>query len=237
MQTLRGMRTRSVLLLAAATLLMAFNLDAAALPGFVQTAQSEHFDFFTRESRDVEPRKLEACLGRFEHTLGVRVPGRIAYYRYLSPEQVQVATGMWAAGVAFAAERTIYSTMAFQPHEVVHLVAGQLGDPGRFFQEGLAVALGDDGRWNGKSADAGARAALHGHPLLVSEILSRQDGMETGSLYPLAGSFVGYLLKTYGAPAVSAFFRGTAGDGVPVAFERSFGTTLDAAGEQWMARL
>jgi hypothetical protein len=40
--------------------------------------------------------------------------------------------------------------------------------------------------------------------------------METGSLYPLAGSFVGYLLKTYGAPAVAAFFRGTAGDGVPV---------------------
>jgi hypothetical protein len=40
----------------------------------------------------------------------------------------------------------------------VHAVAGGLGDPGRFFHEGLAVALGDEGRWDGRAVDALVRA-------------------------------------------------------------------------------
>src|SRR5262247_3240647 len=119
---------------------VAARLDAGSpLPGFSLKAATRRFAFYTRGSEAVDIRKSEEFLTRMERLLGARVDGRTAYYRYASPEEVAAATGTYGTGVTFASSREIHTTQGFHAHEIVHLVAGQLGEPGAFFQEGLAV--------------------------------------------------------------------------------------------------
>ncbi|PYQ02576.1 MAG: hypothetical protein DMF82_15730 [Acidobacteria bacterium] len=123
-----------------AGLVAAANLQAAPLPGFVLTAQTQHFSFYSRDNQKVDSQKTERYLAQVEQLLGQQVEGRAEYYRYASAQELAAGTGTYAAGLTLAHSGQIHSTQAFHAHEIVHLVAGQMGNPGVFFQEGLAVA-------------------------------------------------------------------------------------------------
>src|SRR5258708_4320848 len=151
-------RTRTAATLALG-ILASTGLNAAPLPGFALTAQTEHFSFYTRSKQAVEAQKTEQSVAKVEERLGQHPSGRAEYYRYSSAEEIQFAPGQYAAGltVATSGPGQIHSMKAFHPHEIVHLVAEKLGNPGTFFHEGLAVALGDEARWGGKSVNAIAK--------------------------------------------------------------------------------
>lgn len=198
-------------------------------------AQTEHFVFYTRDNRNVDAEKSERYLRKVSLLLGQRVSGRTDYYRYSTPEQVAVATGTYAAGVTFARLRQIHSIEPFHAHEIVHLVAGQLGNPGAFFEEGLAVALGNEGKWYGKNVDALAKPAAKAAK--ISTLVASFERMDAQLAYPVAGSFVASLIKVHGIAKVASFFRACSGKNLDDAFARTFGLTLEEAGTAWTRSL
>jgi hypothetical protein len=221
----------------AAGLLAAANLQAAPLPGFVLTAQTQHFSFYSRDNQKVDSQKTERYLAQVEQLLGQQVEGRAEYYRYATAQELAAGTGIYAAGLTLAHSGQIHSTQAFHAHEIVHLVAGQLGNPGVFFQEGLAVAIGNEAKWQGKDVDSLARKAAAGAKL--SALVARFDSLDPDAAYAMAGSFVNRLIKTHGIAKVAEFFRacGPSGTNPAAAFARTFGQSLDQAGAAWAASL
>ncbi len=214
---------------------VAASLDAAPLPGFSLAAQTPHFSFYIRDGQKVDANRSEAFLVKVSGLLGQNVDGRAEYFRYSTPEQVAAGTGTYADGLTFPEGHQIHSTQEFHAHEIVHLVAGRLGRPGVFFQEGLAVALGNEGRWNGRKVDAIAKALAGG--ARVAALVARFDRMDPQEAYPLAGSFVAYLIKTHGVESVSKFFRACTGANTEAAFTSVYGQSLDAAGVEWARSL
>src|SRR4029453_6933607 len=116
------------------------------------------------------------------------------------PEAPPGGTGTYAAGITFPAANQIHSTQEFHAHEIVHLVASRLGNPGAFFQEGLAVAVGNEGRWNGQDVNKLAKAAAGRAPL--SKLVAGFDRIDPEVGYPVAGSFVASLIKAHGIAKV-----------------------------------
>ena len=204
--------------------------SAASLPGFTLAASTPRVNYFSRGQK-VDVAKVEASLTRIEGALGTRLAGRASYYRYESAQEVAAGTGHYAAGVTFAGQ--VHSTRAAHDHELVHLVAAQLGDPGRFFQEGLAVALGDEARGLRRAAK---KALSGGRPL--AGWIAGFDGQDQDAAYAVAGTFVQHLIETYGMDKVRAFFGASRSErDVTRAFASTFGQGIDEAGAAYRSSL
>jgi hypothetical protein len=202
----------------------------AAMPGFTLAARTPRVSFYSRGQK-VDVAKVEASLTRIEGELGTRLSGHASYYRYETAQEVAAGTGHYAAGVTFAGE--VHSTSACHDHELVHLVAAQMGNPGRFFQEGLAVALGDEPRGQRRAA----RKALAGSQP-VTRWVARFDGQDPDAAYAVAGTFVRDLIDTHGMEKVRALFRASRSEAdTPRAFAATFGQGLDEALAAWRAEL
>ncbi|HWX25164.1 MAG TPA: hypothetical protein VN083_08995 [Vicinamibacteria bacterium] len=225
-------------LLALGGLLLAAQLGAASLPGFTQVAQTANFVFYSQDGQAVDAARTQRFFEETSHLLGSTPEGRTNYYRYQFPEQIAVTTGLTVAGLTVPGTGEIHSSKAFHPHEIVHRVAAALGDPGAFFQEGLAVALGDRGRWNGVAVDTIA-ARLVSRVKNIQALVDGFGGIDSNSSYPLAGSFVGFLLKTHGARSVALFFEACGREPAQrdQNFAKVFGVTLEAASQDWAAGL
>lgn len=201
--------------------------------GFQLAAQTPHFLFYTRHGEPIDVHEVERSLWKVQRLLGQELGGRAEYYRYGTPQEVAADVGPYASGVTLGTLRQIHTVRrGCHLHEIVHLVAAQLGDPGPFFQEGLAVALSAS-KWRGRRAGARLPKALRREK--VSALAARFEGMDPGTSYPLAGSFVAFLIKTYGVSRVAAFFRACGDSGSPgdAAFRATFGQGLDEAGVAW----
>ena len=211
-------------------------LTVAAPPsGFKLVAETPHFAHYTRVGAKGGVGHREETLLHYEQLLGTQVSGRIEWYAYERPEQVAAATGHYLAGYFEIATGRLHATPEAEKHEIVHAVAYELGDPGSFFHEGLAVTLGNNGRLGGYSADREAKRLLRNTSprALVGGVLQLGD-WETSLV---AASFVKWLIDQHGLPAVVAFFRACNRAGSPVAFAASFGQTLDQASTEWARSL
>jgi hypothetical protein len=206
---------------------------SAPLPGFVLAGQTAHFSFYSRGEK-VDMPKVEKRVAELEKLFGQTLTGRADYYRYATAQEVAAGTGYYAAGVTLSAANEIHSTEPCHDHELVHLVTNRLGNPGAFFQEGLAVAVGNRGEWQGRSADKTAKA----NPVSVPELVAGFDRYEPSAAYAVAGSFVGYLVRTHGIEQVTKFFR-TCGPKVntSAAFASTFGGTLETVSADWRKSL
>lgn len=203
---------------------------AMALTGFTLAATTPRVSFYTRGPA-VDVAGIEASLTRIEGTLGTRLSGNASYYRYSSAQEVAAGTGHYAAGVTFAGQ--VHSTRERHDHELVHLVAVQMGDAGRFFNEGLAVALGDDTRGQSKAAK---KALANGQPLM--SWVAGFDGQDADAAYAVAGTFVRHLIETQGIEKVRAFYRSARSEaGMGRAFAAAFGQDLEPALAAWHSDL
>lgn len=210
-------------------------LEAGPLPGFAIAGQTERILVYSRPNRSVDMTRLERSLSRVERLLGQRLAGRLVYYHYECREEVAFATGRYADGVTFADLAEVHAVEKVTDHELVHAVAWQLGNPGSFFQEGLAVALGDRGKWWGRDVNKAARKAAG--KATLSALIARFNPAEPGDGYYVAGSFVSWLVERHGIERVGQFFRSSDGANTDAAFARVFGQTLDEAGGSWRTTL
>ena len=226
-------RTATRLWLAAAAALWANPLCAGVLPGFALVGQSERISVYSRESRPLDAGKSERYLRRLEGVLGLRLSGRVEYYRCERAEDVAAATGIYATGVTAPRDGRIYSVHDYHPHELVHALAGQLGSAGAFFDEGLAVAVSGEAPRRGAELDRLAGQSLRERPL--SRLVAGFEALEPRAGYALAGSFVAFLIEAHGVARVVDFLRecGRAGADRGAAFQAVFGQSLDEAGAAW----
>lgn len=208
-------------------------LQAAPLPGFTLAGQTPRLSVYTRGGK-VDTQRIDQTVARLERTLGHRLNGPAEYYRYGSAQEIAAGTGHYAAGVTFAQAGQVHSVEAAHEHELVHLVAGQMGDPGRFYQEGLAVALGNDGKWAGKDVNAVARKQRGA----VAAFVAGFDQVDPAVGYAVAGSFMGYLIKSHSVEKVAEFFRSAHSvKDSGTAFAKVFGKTVAQADTEWRAAL
>ena len=201
--------------------------------GFRLAAQTPHFLFYSRNGESIDVHEVERSLWKIQRLLGQELPGPAEYYRYGTPQEVAADLGEYASGVTLGRLRQIHMVRECPLHEIVHLVAAQLGDPGPFFQEGLAVALSGS-KWRGQALSrVRLPAALRRQD--VSVLAARFESMDPETAYPIAGSFVAFLIKTYGVSRMAEFFRASGDSGSPpdVAFRSTFGESLDQAGTAW----
>ena len=217
------------------SLLATTSVSASPLAGFTLRAETRNFAFFSRGDARVDVRRPEAQLARVEAALGESLSARVDYYVHERPEDIAATTGRYAGGLTLPELGQIHSTSSSQDHEIVHVVAHQLGNPGPFFQEGLAVALGDHGRWLGQPVDRVARKVA---TTTIETLIAHFDAADPKEGYAVAGSFVSFLIKAHGLPQVSHFFRACQGERTTAtAFAATFGETLEVAGVKWARSL
>ena len=151
--------TRTLIALATAAIL-ASTLEAAPIPGFHVVGQSEHFLFYSRQSRKIDTRANESFLMKTAQLMDQGPGTQTAYYLHDYADDIAAVTGVYSSGMTELTTGDIHSTRTFHPHEIVHRIAAALGDPGTFFHEGLAVSLGDKGMQEGVAVDALAKVAI-----------------------------------------------------------------------------
>jgi len=219
-------------------MLLAGSLQAAPLPGFKLVAETEHFSYYTTGKLKVDVKKNERFLAKVEKLIGYEVKGRANFYRHERSSDIFMYTGRYGVGgLTNLQTGRIHSTLAYHPHEIVHRVAGELGgDPGVFFHEGLAVALSSKGKWFGRDIDKLAKRAVQHYGFAAfCDSFGRFD-MDTS--YPVAGSFVDYLIETHGMEKVVLLFATCRNGGSRDAyFARIFSQTIAEAGSAWLASL
>jgi hypothetical protein len=238
MRTQRATRRRIWLGLAAFASMMATQVQSAPLPGFALVSQTEHFFFYSRNPHlRIDADKAEQSLREFSAMLGQPVEGRTEFFRHERAEDVAVYTGVYSTGYAEGNGERMHSTLPNHPHEIVHIVTFRMGQPGDFFQEGLAVALGDHGKINGISAKRIAKSALT-HYSAATTVAAFHD-VDPTSAYAIAGAFVEHLIQAQGIAKVAELFRACPNGPSQrdAAFARIFGHSLDTELASWSATL
>jgi hypothetical protein len=223
------------------TALVASRLEASGSAGtaggFHLVAQTVNFSFYTRDGRKPDARRCQRFLTETAENLGAPVQGRSDYFLYRQPEEIAVSAGQRVVGFTERAGQ-IHSLNEFHAHEIVHRVTFLLGDPGRFFNEGIAVAMGDQGRWHGRPVDELARRILATRSFRT--LLEHFETLEPEATYPAAGSFVGWLIRGHGGlPRFSQFLKACGKAGFPreIKFREVYGMGLDEAAEAWATSL
>jgi hypothetical protein len=214
--------------------------SAPAAPGAASklVARTSRASYYSVGHASVDVRRSEAYLERLESLFG-NAPDGWSFTVVVHPKDTVLLTaeGAAARGITDLAARRIDSVLGFHPHELVHAVAGRLGTPPVVFAEGLAVALSSGGRWGGRNLDAVAGGALLAGARL--EALVDRFGENPDVDYPMAGSFVAFLLDTHGIEVMVAFLErcDVSHAGFENAFRSAFGSSFARMSITWRARL
>ncbi len=228
--------------------------------------KTEHFDIYAWKGSLAESQihqiasEREAGLRRISEILGVRFAGRIQLAFYPDADKKKEDTGHTGAG--FAHDNIIVEIHNNQTHldpfhEAAHIVAERLGSPPALFNEGFATYI---------SERLGSMALLHlGHPeekidqaacnlarsgklipiqqLFKFEEIGSDDSRPEIS-YPLAASFVKYLIEVIGVERFREGYKGLVNSDDPAQIKRNeaefvriFGRSLAEVERAWLDRL
>ncbi len=224
---------------------------AAALTAFTLVAHTDRGDYWSLDGKNKpDVVCIERTLSKFEREMGSHVP-RIAYYRVNTPAQVARFAVDYAQGVyntPRGIERYLYTDEQHpvQPritatgncsvHEIAHAATFALGDPGLFWDEGLATTLSGTPYFNGGHQKYLARR----NKLTLAQA---KDGFR-GDIpnadmrlrwYEFAAAFVQHIGQRYGVQKRNAFFARTPdGNAAPSAFLEIYGMTEEQAWNEWL---
>lgn len=213
-----------------------------------QTLSSEHYLYRYASGDHVDVDRQEAYHAWLIGALPIAPAGPVEYRKYKDRAHMEAVTGRATNGFADTTRLLIHTIWPWDNHEVVHtLVIRAWGHPPALFNEGIAVAhqanpaAGDLApRWNGQDLHALTRAADAAGRLPDLSRITTSTGFfdfDTQLTYPMAGSFVRWLIDTRGLGPIEALFR-TSSFGAPAAdteakFQAAYGTSLSAAWREW----
>lgn len=186
--------------------------------------------------------------------LGVQIPRKIDYFKYRSRQDMGDHTGRYNTnGFADPAKFEIHTLWSTDNHEVVHIYTALVGRPSDFFNEGIAVAFQTDppagnfeSVFNGQAVHQACRQYLQLGTLALplDRMVTTNDFRAISDdvlSYREAGSFVRFLLDSYGPNRVLEFFRISGRDDnlstVKQRFATAFGVSLENAEAAWTAML
>ena len=173
---------------------------------------------------------------------------KLDYRKYRDRAHLQRLTGRATNGFAEPGTPRFHTIWPWDNHESVHaLVILTLGHPPALFNEGVAVApqtnprLGDTvARWNGEPVHTiAARLDAAGQlPALDALLTSPSFFSHPESVtYPVAGSWVRYLIDERGLPMFKAYLASSSFEAsaaqTRAAFAAAYGVTLDSEWARW----
>lgn len=154
-------------------------------------------------------RRRAAVVARLEKLLKTRLDHEIAFY-FFPDAPTKFAYTLhrgdgWAVNGRAILEILNDRKQLDPNHELVHIVAAQLGDPPALLNEGLATYLQEQHKWEGYGVNCWCQSFSQHHMLLdIAQLLRRDeigsDESHPAVAYPEAASFVGFLVERYGWP-------------------------------------
>jgi hypothetical protein len=231
------------------------NSPAAPEPAqLTKRIETAHFVFLMSANDAVDTAWQEAYHAWAVNALQVTVTKPITYNKYLSRTHMGAVIGVSNTN-AFADPDTsrmeMHTIWPTDNHEVVHLYSSAFGMTVSLFSEGLAVAYQVNApagettpKWSGVALDELARTFRQQGRL--PSIVSIADNaafraIDPNVAYPVSGSFVRYLIDTYGLASIKQLYGATrptdSGDRVAAVFATVYGRSLADAERDWQARL
>jgi len=228
----------------------------AAPSPFTMTRRIEtaHFIFQMSANDAVETAWQEAYHEWAVAALQVEITRPITYNKYLSRVHMGDVTGNYntngyanAEGSAFE----IHTIWSRDNHEVVHLYSSVFGRTVALFSEGLAVAFQINApagetvpKWSGTPVHTLARSFREqGRLAPLSSIAYTNSfrAIDSNVAYPEAGSFVRFLIDTYGLDAMKRLYASSqpsdSAERIAATFANVYGVSLTDAERAWWAML
>ena len=213
---------------------------------------SEHFVYLASAGDAADSVWMEGYYDWVTAQLGVDPGQKLEYRKYRDRAHLQRVTGRATNGYAEPGTNRFHTIWPQDNHEVVHVLAIlEIGHPPALFNEGIAVAHQAipaagvfHAQWNGRNVHAIAAEHLAANRIpAVAELLESPAffSCDEEFTYPVAGSFVRFLIDRYGMAPLRAYFAGaTFNDGAARSrslFQAAYGTSLDAAWAEWRSFL
>ena len=223
-------------------------------PGDVlsQRSESAHYIYLFSEGDAVDAAWQETYHAWLIGQIGEDPGQKLEYRKYRDRAHLRAVTGRTTNGFAEPGSPRFHTIWPIDNHEVVHtVVLLTLGHPPALLNEGIAVAHSTDPsagifepRWNGRAVDAIAADELRASRIpTLDQVLEspRFFDRDEAVRYPLAGSFVGYLLLHHGWPAMKTYLRASTFDDsaarTRTLFLSAYGISIDDAWGAWRASL
>ncbi|MGH7468730.1 MAG: hypothetical protein ACRENP_12300 [Longimicrobiales bacterium] len=238
-----------------ALLLLVPACDDATTPGsdpLSQTLTSAHYVYHLAQGDAVDTTWQERYLAWLMPALDLQFNSRLDYFKYRNRSHITALTGRATNGYAEPGTTRFHTIWPTDNHEAVHaLVILLMGHPPALFNEGVAVAhqtLPPSGiltpRWSGQDVHVLARQfdATGRLPSLDQLVASTSFfQFDTNVTYPMAGSFVRYLIDTHGLATFKVFLRNSRFDAAPTqtesAFQTAYGRSISAVWTEWRSWL
>lgn len=211
--------------------------------------ETQHFVFHYAPGDRVDSDGQEAYHAWLLSTWGVQLGRKIDYFKYRDRAHKRSVMGVDGNGIAYPDRYEVHTIWPRDEHETVHVVViAALGSGPVLFDEGVAVAFQVDpaagnlvARWSGRPVhDIACETWAQGRVPPLEQLIASEAsfrGFDEGLTYPLAGSFVRFLVDTRGLEPVKRIFREMRrADGaatVRTKFRAIFGAELDAVWDEW----
>lgn len=181
--------------------------------------------------------------------LGVTPPDPIVYHKYQNLQHIETITGRFTDAYTETGTLSFHTIWAADNHQSVHaVVTTMIGHPPSLINEGLATAHQTDPfggdlnpRWEGVPIDDIARFAIQGGDIPELDDLMASNtaffNYDRNLVFPLAGSFVHFLLNDFGYQpvldlAAQTDYNATAAQ-VRATYESILGEPIDSSWARW----
>lgn len=216
--------------------------------------QSESTNFvYHYESGDyIDATWQEAYHKWLLETLEVQLSTKLHYFKYRNAAHLRELTGSSGNGFADSRQYSFHTISPIDNHESVHVVVfNTVGRASALFDEGIAVAHQTDAPsqnydplWNGKHIHTLAREyRLSGEIPSLDQLLTSTAfrNIDANKAYPLAGSFVRYLIDHAELDTLKMFISRSGPDDrssdIRDTFQQAYGQSVDQLWEQWLTFL
>jgi len=212
---------------------------------------SKHFAYFKSKSDPdiIDTAWQENYYVWIVEQLNINVPEKIQYYKYRDQAHKLLLTGIAGNGFAEIGTYKFHTIWNVDNHECVHTIVTQIiGHPPALFNEGIAVAHQADyfqypyfvPGWNGQDFNKLAKEfKQNGNMPSLDKLLGTVTFWDFSSniTYPVAGSFVRFLIDQYGIIKMKSFisisgFYDTK-DKIHNDFYNTYGKTIENAWDEW----
>ncbi|NIM20331.1 MAG: hypothetical protein GTO51_08890 [Candidatus Latescibacteria bacterium] len=202
---------------------------------------TRNFDFYWLAERPFPPRAMEKQQSLYEEycrRLGVTSDARISYYLY--PDSSTIKRMLSLKGVFYISwdDQEIHTIQPYEDHEIIHIITDPFGTPPRSICEGTVFYL--QGGFRGKPLHPVARQFLAEKklPSLTSLIdYNRFVFLPSSLSLPSIGSFVAFIVETWGMERLIELYRAAKGANAYLtfgpSFERVYGVSAGEAETRW----
>jgi len=214
---------------------------------------SDHFDYYYSKADEdiIDTAWQERFYSWLIDTLDLTLNTKLKYYKYRDVNHIKRVTGNRTNGFAEVGTNKFHSIWNIDNHECVHTIVTQvIGHPPALFNEGIAVAHQADyfqfpdfiPGWNGQDFNQLSKDFhQNGDIPPLGKLIGAHSFWDYNQnmTYPISGSFVHYLIDTYGLAKMKALIRISKFEDTSTKIRNDFfsiySLTIDSAWTDWIS--